>query len=498
MKEMSIVPQSRVSKKNFETPHFFVAFSHNYMLLYNKIGLMTTDFRRIDDFFFFRFVFSVASDLFYGGFFMNYLQVKDSLKELLKIDSVEAPAAEGKPFGKGAYEALDYMLRLGESMGFAVKNVDGYAGHIEWGEGELFGILCHLDVVPAGSDWTYPPFGAVEADGYLYARGTQDDKSPAMAVLYAMKTLKDEGFVPKKKIRLILGCNEESGWKCIEHYFAVEEMPVMGFSPDADFPVINCEKGVLHMTVSFPTERTDRFELISLSGGERVNMVADHAACEFVSEEEYAAFDIENGHYKLSEQGISSHGSTPAQGVNALHKLFEKLAAVTADPSIHQIYDRFCRSTDGSDLGLKLSDERSGALTVNFGKCELKEGRLYCEIDIRYPVSYEKELILDKLREALPLGTQEEVHAQRPLYVEKNHPLVQKLLAAYRRVTGDQGEPIAIGGATYSRALECCVAFGPVFPGSESTIHQRNERISLEELEKLCDIYYLAIKSIAE
>ena len=459
---------------------------------------MTTDFCGIGNIFSSGLRFRLRQTFFYGGFFMNYLQMKESLKELLKIDSVQALAEEGKPFGKGPYEALEYMLRLGESMGFAVKNVDGYAGHIEWGEGELFGILCHLDVVPVGSDWTYPPFGAVEADGYLYARGTQDDKSPAVAVLYAMKALKDEGFVPGKKIRLILGCNEESGWKCIEHYFEVEEMPVMGFSPDADFPVINCEKGVLHMTMSFPTEQTDGFELISLSGGERVNMVADHAVCEFVSEEEYAAFDIENGHYKLSEQGISSHGSTPAQGVNALHKLFEKLVTVTADPAIHQIWERFCRSTDGSDLGLKLSDEKSGALTVNFGRCELKEGRLYCEIDMRYPVSFEKEMILDRFREALPLGTLEEVHAQRPLYVENDHPLVQKLLAAYNQVTGDHGEPIAIGGATYSRALECCVAFGPVFPGSESTIHQRNERISLEELRKLCDIYYLAIKSIAE
>ena len=428
---------------------------------------------------------------------MNHSEMKQSLKELLRIDSVQAPAEPGKPFGKGPYEALDYMLKLGQSMGFTVKNCDGYAGHIEWGEGELFGILCHLDVVPAGSDWSYPPFGAVEADGYLYARGTQDDKSPAMAVLYAMKALKEEGFIPQKRIRLILGCNEESGWQCIDHYFAVEEMPVMGFSPDADFPVINCEKGVLHITVSFPVEKADGFELIALSGGERVNMVADQAACEFVSEEEYSAFDVENGHYHIAEQGVSSHGSTPSQGVNALHKLFEKLKDVTQDAAVHQIYQRFCLSTDGSDLGLKLEDEKSGALTVNFGSCELAAGRLNCEIDIRYPVTFNKDEILGKIAEAVPLGRIEDVHAQRPLYVEKDHPLVQKLLAAYRQVTGDHSQPIAIGGATYSRALDCCVAFGPVFPGSESTIHQRNERISLEELDKLCEIYYLAIKSLA-
>ena len=167
---------------------------------------------------------------------------KTRLKEILRINSVQAPAENGMPFGKGAYDCLVYALDMMQKSGLTVKNIDGYCGWGEIGEGDLFGILCHLDVVPVGKGWRYPPFGATEENGKIYARGALDDKGPFMAAFFALERLLDEGLKPKKRIRFILGCNEESGWACMDRYKETEEMPALGFSPDADFPVINGEK----------------------------------------------------------------------------------------------------------------------------------------------------------------------------------------------------------------------------------------------------------------
>ena len=56
-----------------------------------------------------------------------------------------------------------------------------------------------------------------------------------------MKVIKDIGKI-NKRVRLILGLNEEKSWKCINYYKEHEEIPSLGFSPDADFPCIYAEK----------------------------------------------------------------------------------------------------------------------------------------------------------------------------------------------------------------------------------------------------------------
>ncbi len=168
-------------------------------------------------------------------------------QSLLKIKSVldEENQTDTAPFGVGVKEALEYMLNLGEKDGFTVKNVDHVAGHIEMGEGEeLLGILCHVDVVPEGDGWSSDPYGAEIRDGKIFARGAIDDKGPTMAAYYAMKVIKELGLSLNKRVRMIIGTDEESNWRCVNHYFEVEEMPTVGFAPDADFPIINAEKGI--------------------------------------------------------------------------------------------------------------------------------------------------------------------------------------------------------------------------------------------------------------
>ena len=182
----------------------------------------------------------------------------NSLSKFIQFDSSLKPAEGEYPFGKETADCLAYFLSLAEEMGFETHNYDNYVGEVVFGTGEEFAILAHLDVVPAGSGWKYPPFGGVINDDIsnggvigkkIWGRGAMDDKGPAMVCLYALKALKDEGFKPCRKIKLIVGCNEECGWKCIEHYKKVAHMPDEGFTPDADFPVIYAEKGILHFSL---------------------------------------------------------------------------------------------------------------------------------------------------------------------------------------------------------------------------------------------------------
>ena len=186
-----------------------------------------------------------------------------NLSQMIKFDSSQKPAEEGKPFGAENARCLDFFLSLASFLGFEVKNYDNYVGEVRYGAGEDFAVLAHLDVVPAGSGWTHEPFGG-EVDrenGKIWGRGAMDDKGPALITLYAMKALKDAGFKPKKNIKLIVGCNEESGWACIEHYNKVAKMPETGISPDADFPVIYAEKGIVHLTFEFDCENRKGFKL---------------------------------------------------------------------------------------------------------------------------------------------------------------------------------------------------------------------------------------------
>lgn len=408
-------------------------------------------------------------------------EIRRTLGEVLSFASVQQPAEEGMPFGRPVFEALDYMLGLGARFGFRTRNLEGYAGHIEWGEGEILGILTHLDVVPAGSDWTVPPFAATFRDGRIYGRGILDDKGPAVAVLYAMKQLREDGFVPKKRIRLIMGCNEETGWKCMQYYMAHEEMPAVGFSPDGDFPAIHCEKGVLNVRLTF---RGISPEILELSGGERVNMVPDRAR---------AVILREGRRTELCEEGVSAHGSQPQKGVSAVFRLLRKLAGT--DPVIDLLNARITDTFYGEHCGLALSDEKSGRLTLNLGLIRKEGDDLCVGLDIRYPVSFRKEEILERLK---AFGAELEVTGSHDsLYVDPQSELVQTLLGSYRRVTGRAGESIAIGGATYARILRNGVAFGPVFPDEEATIHRADECTTEENFFRLCDIYRDAIEHLA-
>lgn len=409
--------------------------------------------------------------------------IVSDVSNIIKFDSSQAEAREGMPFGEENAKCLEYFLALASSFGFETKNYDNYAGEVIWGDGEDFAILAHLDVVPAGSGWSHAPFGG-EIDRInrrVWGRGAMDDKGPAVITLYALKALKDQGFKPRKTIKFILGCNEETGWACIDHYNKVAKMPETGISPDADFPVIYAEKGILHLKFAFKVSSP---AFSGLKGGNLSNMVCDY--CEVCADK--VSEDLERlGLYyddgKIISRGKSAHGSTPERGINAIPAMLSYLGL---DDVRRQLFE--------NKFGVgNLSDE-TGVLTLSPNLIEQRGEIIYVTCDVRYPATLSRDFVLGKIDEC---GVPYEImHDQNPLFNDKNGKLIQTLLNVYNEVTGKSAQPIAIGGGTYARALKYGAAFGPEEEGEENTIHQANEYITFEKIEKCFKIYKMAIERL--
>ncbi|MFJ5715884.1 dipeptidase PepV [Neobacillus sp. NPDC093127] len=445
------------------------------------------------------------------------------IKSLLDDENAEADA----PLGKGVKKALDFMLQLGEKDGFTQKNVGNLAGHLEFGEGkELLGILCHVDVVPEGDGWTSDPFGAEIRDGKIFARGALDDKGPTMAAYYAMKIVKELGLPLKKRVRMIIGTDEESNWRCVDHYFKHEEMPSLGFAPDADFPIINAEKGIADFDMVQKASLEDfaetNIEVESFVSGKRYNMVPDHAKAvilfkrnqnvvveQFIThmkqyELEYS-YQAENGKLILEVIGVSAHGMEPRNGKNAGLFLAEFLSKLSLDAkSAHyfQFVTRyFFNDSRGVNLGVAYSDDISGELTINPGKLAYSKdsgGRI--GMTCRYPVTNKMEDTKEKLDELLldEGFAIENFSDSKPHHVDEKEFLIQTLKKVYEEQTGEKAELIAIGGGTYARSLKAGVAFGPLFPGRPDIAHQKDEYMFIEDLLRATAIYAQAIYELAK
>lgn len=447
-------------------------------------------------------------------------------QQFLQIKSVweEESAKEGAPFGEGVEKALTFMLHKGEAEGFASKNLEGYAGHLEMGQGEeLVGILCHVDVVPEGDGWTTPAYSADIRDGKIFARGAIDDKGPTMAAYYAMKILKELGLPLSKRVRMILGTDEESNWKCVDHYFKNEEMPTIGFAPDADFPIINAEKGISDIQVvqNGSEEKKGTYELVSFESGRRLNMVPDFAEAIITGEdvnvlkvayEEYLQTAkkigeaiVESNTVTLQIKGISAHGSTPEKGENAGLLLANFLTTVALDGKANAFAtfatETFAGDIFGEKATIAYKDEVSGPLTVNVGRLSYtKEEGGNLGLNVRYPVTTNFEEMIGKLKEYV--GTHgfavADYSNSRPHHVDKDHVLIRTLQRVYEEQTGEKAELLAIGGGTYARSLKAGVAFGPLFPGKEELAHQKDEYIEIEDLLKATAIYAQAIHELAK
>ena len=427
--------------------------------------------------------------------------LKKALAELVRIPSVCEEGGAGYPFGEAIDQALRKALELAAGLGFRIQYGDGgYYGFAEIGEGdEMLGILGHLDVVPPGNleDWEHDPFDPIEKDGMLYGRGTQDDKGPLLASMFAVKALMDAGVKFNKRVRFIFGTDEETLWRCIMCYAEREEFPSFGFSPDSRFPVTYAEKGLLQLRLEGSNESG-----INLRGGSAFNTVPASILYEGERQDELAdKLDRLGFEYEWYEDGIevkgkAAHAMIPEEGVNAIVRLCIALNAI----GIQSRATDFVAQELGQDpyatrIFGECADEPSGKLKFNVGKIELaKTEQLF--IDSRLPVTASKEEIVRTLTAAAAkYGLDyKEFDWLEPSYLQLDHFMVTTLMDVYRRYSGDTAtRPMSSGGATYARAIPNCVAFGALTVNEPLTEHQPNERAVLANLYKAMEIYAHAV-----
>ena len=431
---------------------------------------------------------------------------KDALMEdlfgLLRINSErdDSKVDDKHPFGPGPVKALEHFLALAERDVYKTRNIDNYAGDFEFGQGdEVLGIFAHLDVVPAGSGWDTDPYEPVIKDGKLYARGSSDDKGPTMACYYALKIIKELELPVSKRVRFIVGTDEESGWGDMEYYFAHNGLkdPDFGFSPDAEFPIINGEKGNITAYLHFEGQNDGDFSLVSFNGGLRENMVPESASADFtgpitlkeleakladfVAEQEVTGQVTEEaGVFHVTIHGKSAHGMMPQNGING---------ATYLALFLHK--DFFAEKT-----GLAYTDPKMGELTMNAGVFNFaKESEdNTIALNFRYPQGVDTDAIkagLEKLEGPKAVSLSE--HGHVPHYVPVDDSMVETLLSVYEKQTGLKGHEQIIGGGTFGRLLKRGVAYGAMFPGYVNTMHQANEFTEVEDLYRAAAIYAEAI-----
>lgn len=455
-------------------------------------------------------------------------ELKDKLisstQDIVKIKSIEEEAKEGMPYGEGVAACLKKTLEICEELGFKTVNMDGYVGYAEYGDGDDYvAVLGHLDVVPEGNGWIYPPYGAEIHDDKIFGRGTLDDKAPIMAALYGLKAIKDLNLKLSKKVRIIFGTNEETGCKEMPYYREREKPPVAGFTPDAEYPIIYGEKGItIFNAVKGLQERAEGdIVLLSIEGGERANMVPDlceavivaknpeaivKAAVEFKNKTGLdVTAEVKDGKVLVKSVGVGAHGALPFLGKNAIMQLLGFFGELPMEKSSVKDYIDFFNKyvgleTDGKNIGVGLEDKESGKLSFNVGKISMNEEKISMALNLRYPVTYKYDDMIDPLNEKFKtIGIEiENMMHQKPLFFAEDHPLIKSLQKVYTEQTGLEPKLLAIGGGTYAKEIPNIVAFGPIFPGKPDLDHQANEYIEIDDLILNAKIYGNAIYELAK
>ncbi len=441
------------------------------------------------------------------NFYSEILKYKDELIKdlvgLVQIPSVLDRFDESNleyPFGKDIRDALDYMLNLAKRDGFLVKNINNYAGHIEYGKGdELIAALGHLDVVPATGIWSKEKFGGEIIDGKIYGRGTQDDKGPTIACYYALKMLKDLGLNFSKRFRLILGCDEESGSRCVKKYFENEEMPSFGFAPDANFPLINGEKGIISFDIvgEFKDPHIEYFK-----AGDRYNIVPDVACAklnidlkkEFLSYLKKNNYEGEVDDDVYTIKGKASHAMAPDKGINAISLLAKFLNKYLKNDVIKLICNYLADNEYGKKLGIDCYDEEMKHLTMNLAKIDYEDNEFKIGLNFRIPKIECVNMIKEGFAKVLNDFYLIQLNDCKVHYVPSDDNDVTTLLNAYKKYTGDvDAKAFTIGGGTYAQSLTKGVAFGAMFKDSEETEHMPDEYMKIDDILKAAAIYAEAI-----
>lgn len=435
-------------------------------------------------------------------------ELLDDTVRMLRIPSLDSEALPNAPFGRTNREALDLALSLTKKWGMKTVDIDGYVGYGEFGQGDrLVMSLGHLDVVPVGDGWKHEPFGAEIDGGFIYARGSTDDKGPTMASLYAMRAIMECAPNVPARLRQVFGCNEESGFKCVHRYMETEEAPTYGIAPDSAWPLIHAEKGICDLVVSVPLPKGE-LTLLEASGGQRPNIVVDAAeaklrvAASARSHVEERIADAWDANVKTSwagdvlhikAKGKAAHGSTPFMGDSAATRLFRYILDL-APLDVHDAYEEIFLTThpSGAGIGIHGEDDVSRDLTSNLGIVSVEAGRLVLLFNVRYPVTWtgaqlqaKCEAYLAELKGDFKLDVARD---SPPLYFPLDHPLVKAICDVVREETGLERKPGVMGGGTYARAVPNTVSVGTCWEG-DGNAHETDERYKVEHLFRASRVY---------
>ncbi len=415
-------------------------------------------------------------------------QIED-LKALVRIPSVSRgdPAEEGKPFGKTVYEALQAALAIARRLGLKAWDVDGYCGVVEYGEGEeVLGILAHLDVVPEGEGWSVPPYSATEKDGRIIGRGTLDDKSPALSAIYALAAAKECGLEMKRRVRVILGCDEEIGSLGVEHYLKVEGQPTLAFTPDAEYPVVNSEMGIMHTTYE-----KHYASALKIDCGTAANVIPGVIRAELpvkaVPVHAPAGYTVTYDENRITVEGRGGHASMPEFAKNALQALM-KILTVQPLPdadkeTVRALYALWQFDMHGESLGIDVTDE-SGRTTYSPDVIRFDETGVRFIADCRHPFTAKAEDLLKTWDDAYGKAgfARTDTDIKPGHFIPADSELVSTLMNIYNELNGSDSKPLSMGGGTYAREMENAVAFGIVREGEESMCHMPDESISIEDI----------------
>lgn len=458
----------------------------------------------------------------------------NDLGEIVAIPSVYGTPTADAPYGAECKRALEWFVNKAREYGLKAENTDNACAYAEYGEGaECIGVLGHLDVVPAGNGWATPPFKMTEENGKVYGRGVGDDKGAVVVCLHALKELKDRDVKLKRRVRLIVGADEERGSSCIRHYLETGgEVPAMSFVPDSEFPVINSEKGISHIRFEF-ADKSLTDNISAVTGAECFNAVPDRATARVVSGSALEAalktacggkatgevfelapavseiismgarpsdFEINTARaLEIIANGTAEHASTPEKGDSALWKLICFLNAhngVIGSKFLPKIYDYMCTPLAAQKLGIYTDDEKSGDLTMCMSYADVADGKLNIVVDFRLPLGVKPDAVASKIKEKLGCEyTVLDYHEN--LYIDKDAPLIKALLDVYRRITGDMTEPLKTGGGTYARELPNAVAFGCTPLDTDINMHRADENFPVAQLFENYEIYLAAMQELA-
>lgn len=467
---------------------------------------------------------------------MDERAILNDLAELVAIKSVYSEPTADAPYGEGCRKAIEWFVDKARSYGLTAENIDNACAYAEVGKGkECIGVLAHVDVVPAGNGWATDPFTMVEEGGKIYGRGVGDDKGSVVVCLHALKELKDTGAKLSRRVRLIVGADEERGSSCIRHY--VErggEIPAMSFVPDSEFPIINSEKGISHIRLDFKDGALGK-NISSFTGAQCFNAVPDRSSfcvvqgsalekaiantCGGTASADcfktapaapvlvslgarFSDFELERRRDGLfiAANGVAEHASTPEKGDSALWKTIAFLAAYNGaigSEFLESIYDKLCTPLAAQKLGIYVDDEKSGDLTMCMSYAEFKDDTLSIVVDFRLPLGVTAESVAAAAEKGT--GCKATVLDYHPnLYIAEDAPLIKKLLGVYRRLTGDMRPPIKTGGGTYARELPNAVAFGCTPLGMDINMHRADENFPVAQLFENYAIYLEAMKELAK